>query len=260
MVDSEIGDLTEQTSLDDSTDVFPIQDISADTTDKVTIATLSTGFAFSAIKTISSGNITPDQKHIVVAAETGTADDLDGMNALANFNEVYLYADTGDTITLRHNQSVTGKIITPQGYSLTLHETKPTILIKVGGEWKVIYTPNEYVEIPVAISDETTAITTGTAKVTFRIFRAFRPSKVKASLSTASSSGNPAFDVNDDGASIFSTTLTIDANEKTSETAATAAVISSTGIAADSEITVDIDTAGTGAKGAKIYLIGYYTS
>lgn len=258
MADSEIGDLTEQTSLDDSTDVFPIQDIDADTTDKVTMGTLSTGFAFSAIKTISSGNITPDQKHIVVAAETGTADDLDGMNALANRNEVWLYADTGDTITIRHNQSVTGKFSCPQGYSLILSETIPTKCVKVGGIWYVTSTPNEYVEIPVAISDETTAITTGTAKVTFRIFRRFVPRAVKGSLSTASSSGNPAFDVNDDGVSIFSTTLTIDANEKTSETAATAAVISSTSIAADSEITIDIDTAGTGAKGAKIYIIGYY--
>jgi hypothetical protein len=33
-------------------------------------------------------------------------------------------------------------------------------------------------------------------------------------------------------------------------------VISDTALADDAEITVDIDTAGTGAKGAKVYLIG----
>jgi hypothetical protein len=47
----------------------------------------------------------------------------------------------------------------------------------------------------------------------------------------------------------LSTKLTIDANEKTSTTAATAAVISDSTIADDAEITFDIDTAGTGAKG-----------
>jgi len=59
---------------------------------------------------------------------------------------------------------------------------------------------------------------------------------------------------------VFSTTLTIDSGEKTSETAATAAVLSggSLSIAADDEITIDIDTAGTGAKGAKIAFVGTY--
>ena len=108
----------------------------------------------------------------------------------------------------------------------------------------------------IAVGDETTAITAGTAKVTFRMPYAFTLTAVRASLTTASTSGNPAVDVNENGTSIFSTTLTIDANEKTSTTAATAAVLSDTALADDAEITVDIDTAGTGAKGLKIYLIG----
>lgn len=110
--------------------------------------------------------------------------------------------------------------------------------------------------IPIALSDEATSITTGTAKVTMRMPYAFTLTAVKASLSTASSSGIPTFDINEGGASILSTKLTIDATEKTSATAATAAVISDTTLAADAEITFDIDVAGTGAKGAKIYLIG----
>jgi hypothetical protein len=109
----------------------------------------------------------------------------------------------------------------------------------------------------VAISDETTAITTGTAKVTFRMPYAFTLTAVRASLNTVSSSGAPAFDLNEGGASIFSTTLTIDASEKTSTTAATAAVISDSALADDAEMTIDIDTAGTGAKGAKLCLIGH---
>lgn len=114
--------------------------------------------------------------------------------------------------------------------------------------------------IIVAISDETTAITTGTGKLTFRMPYAFTLTAVRASLTTASSSGIPTFDINENGTTILSTKLTIDANEKTSTTAATPVVISDTALADDAEITVDIDVAGTGATGAKIYLIGYKTA
>ena len=108
----------------------------------------------------------------------------------------------------------------------------------------------------IAIGDETTAITTGTAKVTFRMPYAFTLSAVRASLTTVSSSGIPTFDINETGTTILSTKLTIDASEKTSTTAVTAAVISDTALADDAEITIDVDVAGTGAAGAKIYLIG----
>lgn len=108
----------------------------------------------------------------------------------------------------------------------------------------------------IAISDEITPIATGTAKATFRMPYAFTLTAVRASLTTASSSGTPTFDINEGGSSILSTKLTIDASEKTSVTAATAAVISDANLADDAEITIDIDTAGTNATGAKIYLIG----
>jgi hypothetical protein len=113
------------------------------------------------------------------------------------------------------------------------------------------------VVLAVAVSDETTALTTGTAKVTFRMPFAMTVTAVRASLSTASSSGNPTFDINEGGTSILGANkLSIDANEKTSTTAATATSISDSALADDAEITIDIDTAGTGAKGAKVYIIG----
>lgn len=120
-------------------------------------------------------------------------------------------------------------------------------------DYKVTY-PQEVIVI--AISDETTAITTGTAVVTFRMPFAMTLTAVRASLSTASTSGTPTFDINEGGTTILSTKITIDANEKTSTTAATAPVISDTALADDAEMTIDVDVAGTGAKGAKIYLIG----
>ena len=112
---------------------------------------------------------------------------------------------------------------------------------------------NSVVEsIIVAASDETTALTTGTAKSTFRMPYAFTLTAVKVSLTTTSSSGNPTIDVNESGTSILSSPVAITAGQKT----ATASV-SDTSLANLAEITIDIDVAGTGATGAKVYLIGY---
>ncbi|TJW14470.1 MAG: hypothetical protein E5W82_10870 [Mesorhizobium sp.] len=110
---------------------------------------------------------------------------------------------------------------------------------------------------PVAVSDETTALTSGTDKIKFRWPTAFTLSSVRASLSAASESGGSiAVDVNQGGVSIFSTVLTIDALEKTSTTAATAAVISNTAMTDDAEVSIDIDSAGIGAAGLKLLFIG----
>lgn len=110
--------------------------------------------------------------------------------------------------------------------------------------------------IMIAVTDESTAITTGTPKVTFRMPFAMTLTEVRASLNTASSSGNPAIDINEDGVSILSTVITIDSGAKTSTIATTPPVISDSSLADDAEMTIDIDTAGTGAKGLKVYLIG----
>lgn len=112
--------------------------------------------------------------------------------------------------------------------------------------------------IIVACSDETTALTTGTAKVTFRMPYAMTLTAVRASLTTAQASGSIfTVDINEGGTTILSTKLTIDNTEKTSTTAATAAVISDSALADDSEITIDIDQiGGSGAAGLKVYLIG----
>jgi hypothetical protein len=115
----------------------------------------------------------------------------------------------------------------------------------------------ESIPLIFAVSDETTDITTGTAKVTFRAPKAMTITAVRASLSTTSSSGTPTVDINEGGTTILSTKLTIDAGEKTSTTAAVAAVISDASIADDAEITIDIDVAGTGAKGLKVYIYYY---
>jgi hypothetical protein len=114
------------------------------------------------------------------------------------------------------------------------------------------------VEIQLAASDETTALTTGTAKVTFRMPHAMTLTSVRASLTTAQASGSIfTVDINQGGSSVLGTKLTIDNTEKTSVTAATAATITTSALTDDAEITIDIDQVGNGtATGLKITLIG----
>lgn len=114
-------------------------------------------------------------------------------------------------------------------------------------------------EIQIAASNETSNISTGSAKVTFRIPRAIELTSVRASLSIAQAVGLPVtIDINNNSVSILSTKLSIDNNEKTSTTASIPAVISAPTLADDDEITIDIDQIGTPlAKGLKITLLGY---
>jgi hypothetical protein len=112
--------------------------------------------------------------------------------------------------------------------------------------------------IAIACSDETTALTTGTAKATFRMPYAFTLTGVRMSVTTAPTGAVLTVDINEAGVSILSTKLTIDVTEKTSTTAATPAVISDSSLAEDAEITIDIDQIGSTIAGAglKVYLIG----
>lgn len=116
-------------------------------------------------------------------------------------------------------------------------------------------------DIIIACSDETTALTTGVAKVTFRMPFAMTLTDVRGSLSTAQTSGSIlTVDVNEGGTSVLSTKLTIDNTEKTSTTAVAGSVISDSALANDAEITIDIDQVGDGtAKGLKVTLTGTRT-
>lgn len=115
---------------------------------------------------------------------------------------------------------------------------------------------NEYLEV--ACSDEALALAAGTGKVTFRLPYLIDLIEVRASLKTAQSSGSIFMvDINANGSSILSTKITIDNGERTSKTAATPPVLSTTNLADDSEMTVDIDQIGDGtARGLKVLLIG----
>lgn len=113
----------------------------------------------------------------------------------------------------------------------------------------------------VACSDLATNLTTGTSKAYFPVPYAFTVTAVTATLATAQTAGSIfTVDINEAGVSILSTKLTIDNNETSSTTAATAPIISDASLAANSIVSVDIDQVGTaGAKGLVVTIIGYQT-
>ena len=108
----------------------------------------------------------------------------------------------------------------------------------------------------IAVSDETTDLTTGTNKVYFRMPYAGTLLAVRASVNTAPTGSAIEVNIKEAGSTILSTKLTIDDSEKTSTTAAVPAVISDSALADDAEITIDIDQIGSTAagKGLKVYM------
>lgn len=114
----------------------------------------------------------------------------------------------------------------------------------------------------IACSDETTAVTAGTGKASFRMPYAFTVTNVYLSATTAATGATLlTVDINESGTSIISTKLTLDASELTSTTAATPAVISDASIAADALMTIDFDSVGNTIAGAgvKVTIVGYKT-
>jgi hypothetical protein len=132
--------------------------------------------------------------------------------------------------------------------------TDPTI----GAAVWTLQTVSIPIEIQVAASDELTPLSAGFSKVTFRLPTAFTLTEVRASLTTAQSSGlDFTVDINQNGTSILGTLLTFNNTQKTSTTAAVPATIVTSSLTDDAEITVDIDQIGDGtATGLKITLIG----
>jgi len=113
-------------------------------------------------------------------------------------------------------------------------------------------------ELVIACSDETTDLTTGTAKVTFRMPYKMNCTEVRANVNTAPVGSTIEVDINKSGASILGTVISIDASEKTSTTAATPPFVDTPTLEDDTEITIDIDQVGssTAGKGLKVVMIG----
>lgn len=112
-------------------------------------------------------------------------------------------------------------------------------------------------EVPITGQGDDIAVATSVNS--FFTTRAVTVTNVYASLSTAPTGSVATFDINESGTSILSTKITIDATENTSNTAATAPVISDSAIAAFNELTFDIDGVGSTVAGATGTIYIHYT-
>jgi len=198
---------------------------------------------------IGIGTITPSEILHVVGNTIITG----GLTIGAGANE-FTITESSDDITLANTINDKDIDIAVKNGDGTSKRAKFTADTHSG---EVILTGIEEVII-VALSDETTNLATGTAKASFHMPYAMTLSKVKASVNTAPTGSVLTVDINEAGTTILSTKLTIDAGEFTSDTAATAAVISDAALADNALITFDIDGVGSSAtgKGLKVTLYG----
>lgn len=233
IIQRKAGAWTNRTMAQLKTDLALVKgDVGLGNVENTALSTWTGSVNITTVGTISSGNwnggVIPGQYGGTGVANTGKTITVSGNTTIGSSTNTVTLATTGNTnVTL----PTSGTLATTTGAGLP-------------------------VEIGIAVSDETTAITTGTAKVTFRMPHAMTVTAVRANVNTVSSSGTPTVDINEGGSSILGTKLTIDASEKTSTTAASAATITDASLADDAEITIDIDVAGTGAKGLKVWIIG----
>jgi len=116
--------------------------------------------------------------------------------------------------------------------------------------------------LTLAASDETSDLTTGDNKVTFRApFPMTLPATPlpRISVQTAPVGADILVDIEEGGSTILSTKLRIDAGDKSSKDSGTPCVVSDASIADDAEITVNIDQIGSSTAGKGLKLTLYYT-
>jgi len=171
---------------------------------------------------------------------------------------------------IRKQIKTSGLIIGGDGVAYEMPSSDGTVnqILKTDGsgnvDWiapsAVIVASQKY-DLIVAASDELTPLTAdpNTVLTTFRAPRAFTLTNIRATLTTAQPSGTQllTIDVRKNNTSIMSTKITFDNGEKSSLTASTQPVLSTTDILDDDEFTVYSDLVGdSGASGLKIILIG----
>lgn len=208
---------------------------------------------------IATGALAATRAGITVDAEGApTTDTLNTITGLNNDDVVALYAKASNIITVTHDTGGTDSIHLRHKIDILLSETVPLILIRKGTEWYELAGP-EITKVELAFGKPGDALATGDNQVTHVMDMAGKLIKTKFYVDTVSSSGLPTVALRESsgGVDIFSTNLTIDASENTSETATTPAVIKSDGtedLIADEIVRGDIDVAGTGTKGAILTL------
>lgn len=182
-----------------------------------------------------------------LATQSGT---FSGTSSGTNTGDVSLAASVADVLSLSGQELQADD---PGGDRILFWDDSESRLrhLSLGPGITIVGTTiyGEYV-LGLACSDETSLLTTGTAKITFRMPFPADLIGVRANLTEAPTGSALVVDINESGVSVLSTKLSIDAGEETSVTAATPAVISDAALADDAKITADIDQIGSAVGGA----------
>jgi hypothetical protein len=116
-------------------------------------------------------------------------------------------------------------------------------------------------DLEIKVIDDATVLTTGDGKIVFAVPASLNGTDLTAAhafVTTVSSSGLPTVQLRNvtDSVDMLTTKISIDASEFTSYTAAAAPVVDTThdDVATGDLIAVDVDVAGTGAKGLGVIL------
>jgi hypothetical protein len=151
-------------------------------------------------------------------------------------------------MTVPIREPTTERRLTHFGYRTDQLERRPA-LIRGGGRFTI------------KVFTDTTTVTTGDGKFIFGIpedLDATNLVQVGAYVTTVSSSGLVTVQIRNSTqlADMLTTRITIDANERDSKTAATPAVIdlANDDVLWADQISIDVDTAGTGARGLGVHL------
>lgn len=141
--------------------------------------------------------------------------------------------------------------------------TKRFVETKVNPRWMRVSDISNGRTVQVKAIDDVTVVTTGDAKMIFFIpewWAGLALLDVDAYITTASSSGTPTIQIRNitQAQDMLSTAITIDATpELSSLTAAAQPVIdrAKNEVASGDQIAIDVDVAGTGAKGLGVVMI-----
>jgi hypothetical protein len=141
------------------------------------------------VLTLVSGAVTQTQSFHKIAAETSTTDDLDTITPLTKTAAgityrpfMFLMADTGDTITVKHN---TGNFDLVGGANIALSGNDVLLVFYNGSKWSDSKTSASGLSSPVGIADGGTGQTGQTAA-----FDALAPTTTKGDLIVHNGSDN----------------------------------------------------------------------
>jgi hypothetical protein len=242
---------------------LPLTGLVSDTTTALGVGSINLGHASdTTIYRVSAGVVAIEGVNIVTESATQTLSgktltapkfaDL-GFIADANGNEMLIFdtvASATNEITLKNAANGSAPEIQATGSS----DSNVDIKLVPKGTGIVKGTLHRFmVRLVEAATDQATGTSIGGD---YRISnRAITIKAVGSYCDTAGTTGVYTVDINEAGSTILSTKITVDSTEKSSETAATAPVISDTSIAADAVITFDVDgVQTTKAKGLVVWI------